>query len=150
VRFAAERLEVDEAERARHPELDQLVGGRVIVGIRPEHLRDASLVAATPNGRHLMGLVRLKEALGSEIVVHFQIEAAPAVRPELAELTEDIDESRLLQGIDALDQDRRIRRSAFVGRFDAATRVVEDASARIAVAPGALRFFRTDSGAAVG
>jgi multiple sugar transport system ATP-binding protein len=150
VTFGSERLEVDEAERARHPELDQLVGGRVIVGIRPEHLRDAALVGATPNGRHLEGLVRLKEALGSEIVVHFQIEAAPAVRPELAELAEDIDETRLLEGLDALDQHRQIRRSAFVGRFDAATRVLEDTSARIAVAPGALRFFEAETGIAVG
>jgi multiple sugar transport system ATP-binding protein len=149
VTFGSERLVVDAAERARHSELEQLAGRRIIVGIRPEHLRDAMLFGETANGRHLEGLVRLTEALGSEIVVHFQIEAAPAVRPELTELAEDVDEARLLQDLDSLDRHRRIRRSAFVGRFDASTKVVENTSARIAVAPGALRFFRAESGVAV-
>jgi hypothetical protein len=90
------------------------------------------------------GLVRLKEALWSEIVVHFQIEAVPAVSPELSEL-EEVDESALL---DQLDHQRRIRRTAFVGRFAVGTRVAEDAEAEIAVAPGALRFFDPKTGRA--
>jgi multiple sugar transport system ATP-binding protein len=140
-----ERLTLDDKERGEHESLGEWTGKQVIAGIRPEHLEDAALV---PNGlpdRRLDGLVRLKEALGSEIVVHFQIEAVPAVSPELSEL-EEVDESALLQ---QLDQQRRLRRTAFVGRFDVSTRVKEDEHAQIAVAPGALRFFDPESGQAI-
>jgi multiple sugar transport system ATP-binding protein len=150
VSFGSERLRVDDAEKARHSGLGDFSGKRLIVGIRPEHLQDAVAVSDAPVDRRLDGRVRLKEALGSEMVVHFQLEAAPAILPEIQELTEDLDETRLLQEIDALDQHRRIRRTAFVGRFHAATQVTEGTQAPIAVSPGALRFFDAQSGKAIG
>ncbi len=145
VAFGNERIVLDERERAEHPHLADHVGTKVIVGIRPERLDDAALV---PNGRpdrRLHGLVRLKEALGSEVVVHFQIEAVPAVSPELSEL-EEVHESALLE---QLDRQRKLRRTAFVGRFGVETRVDEDAQTDIAVAPGALRFFSLQTGQAL-
>jgi len=42
-----------------------------------------------------------------------------------------------------------MRRTAFVGRFDVATKVDEDAPAEIALAPGALRFFDPETGEAI-
>jgi multiple sugar transport system ATP-binding protein len=144
--FGAERLAIDERERREHPRLAEQTGKKVIVGIRPEHLEDAAVALNGRPDRRLRGLVRLKEALGSEVVVHFQIEAVPAVSAELSEL-EEVDESALL---DQLDHQRKLRRTAFVGRFDVATRVAEDEQAEIAVAPGALRFFEPGSGNAIG
>ena len=148
VAFGSERLAIDDAEIARHPTLRSMAGKTVIVGVRPEHLEDAVLSADTPGDRRLKGLVRLREPLGSEIIVHFQIQAAPAVLPELMELA-DVDETSLLAEIDALDQHRRIRRSAFVGRFGATTRVEEDTEVEIAIGPGELRFFDADSGRSI-
>jgi multiple sugar transport system ATP-binding protein len=150
VDFGVERLRIDGDERAQHEGLDDLVGRKVIVGIRPEHLQDAALIGDVPEDRRLVGLVRLKEALGSEMVVHFQIEAAPAVLPELKELTEDFDETTLLKDIDSLDQHRQIRRTALVGRFNVATQVSENAKAQISVSPAALRFFSAETGEAIG
>jgi multiple sugar transport system ATP-binding protein len=145
VAFGSERVALDERERAEHRALGQWSGKKVIAGIRPEHLEDAALAGNGPSDRQLRGLVRLKEALGSEIVVHFQIEAVPAVSPELSEL-EEVDESALL---DQLDRERRLRRTAFVGRFDVGTTVREDEDAQIAVLPGALRFFDPGTGQAI-
>jgi multiple sugar transport system ATP-binding protein len=145
VAFGQERIALDDKERAEHPSLGDHVGNRVIVGIRPEHLEDAALAADGRRERRLHGLVRLKEALGSEIVVHFQVEAVPAVSPELSEL-EEVDESALLQQLDQ----RKMRRTAFVGRFGVGTGVREDEQAEIAVAPGALRFFDPETGHAIG
>ncbi|HZR93547.1 MAG TPA: sn-glycerol-3-phosphate ABC transporter ATP-binding protein UgpC [Gaiellaceae bacterium] len=142
-----QRLRVDEQEHALHRGLAARAGSRVILGLRPEHLQDAALAPATPPERRLAGVVRLKEALGSEVIVHFQIEAAPAVRPELRELTEDIDESALLG---QLDHDRRLRRTALIARFAVATTVQEDERAMLAVAPGALRFFEPETGERIG
>jgi multiple sugar transport system ATP-binding protein len=145
VAFGNERIVLDERERAEHPHLADHVGTKVIVGIRPERLDDAALVPNGRSDRRLHGLVRLKEALGSEVVVHFQIEAVPAVSPELSEL-EEVHESALLE---QLDRQRQLRRTAFVGRFGVETRVDEDAQTDIAVAPGALRFFSPQTGQAL-
>jgi multiple sugar transport system ATP-binding protein len=143
--FGEERITLDDKEREQQPSLGDWIGKKVIVGIRPEHLEDAALAANGRPDRTLRGLVRLKEALGSEIIVHFQIEAVPAVSPELIEL-EEVQESALL---DQLDRHRKMRRTAFVGRFGVGTRVVEDEEAQIAVAPGALRLFDPETGRAI-
>jgi len=142
--FGKERIALDAKERSGHAQLEGHVGKKVIAGIRPEHLEDAALVPGGATDRRLRGLVRLKEALGSEIIVHFQIEAAPAVSPELREL-EEVHESTLLEQLDQ----RRLRRTAFVGRFGVGTQVAEDAPAEIAVAPGALRFFSPETSQAL-
>ena len=79
--------------------------------------------------------------------MHFQIDAAPAVSPELVELTEEVDETSLLG---ALDDQRRIRRTALVGRFGVASGVREDEEAEVAVGPAALRFFDAENGRRIG
>jgi multiple sugar transport system ATP-binding protein len=141
------RLALDEVEVARAERLADHVGRSLVLGVRPEHLEDAALVPGTPDDRRLTGHVRLRESLGSEVVVHFQVEAAPVVSDDLRELAADEgDEGALL---DVRDQERRLRRTAFVGRFGVGTTVSEDATAQIAIEPGAIRFFDPESGAAL-
>src|SRR6059058_4177064 len=79
VKVGAHHLAVDERERAMAHGLDAYAGRKLVVGIRPEHLEDAALASGIPPERRLRGQVRLRESLGSESVVHFQIDAAPAV-----------------------------------------------------------------------
>ena len=53
-------------------------GGRpVIVGIRPEDFEDAEFAPEIPSTQHITSTVALTESLGSEIMVHFHLEAAP-------------------------------------------------------------------------
>jgi multiple sugar transport system ATP-binding protein len=141
-----QRLVVDEAERTLAGGLAGDNGRRVVVGVRPEHLEDAALATATAPDRRLRGLVRLRELLGSEVVVHFEVEAAPVVTEETREIAEDVDASALTE----LDHRRAERRTAFVGRFAAEAPTEEGTVADIAVARGALRFFDLDSGARIG
>jgi multiple sugar transport system ATP-binding protein len=141
-----QRLAVDNEEAAAVERLAEHVGRALVLGVRPEHLEDAALAPETGPGRRLVGQVRLREALGSEVIVHFQVEAAPVVSDDLRELAEDVDETVLL---DDLDRERRMRRTAFVGRFGVGTRVADDGKAEVAIAPGAIRFFDQSTGAAI-
>jgi multiple sugar transport system ATP-binding protein len=141
-----QRLAVDDAEQAVAGGTGLQEGRRVVVGVRPEHLEDAVLSGATPPERRLHGLVRLRELLGSEVVVHFEVEAAPVVTEETRDLAEDVDASALTE----LDHLRSARRTSFVGRFAAEAPTQEGTVAEIAVSPGALRFFDPDSGARIG
>jgi len=141
-----QRLAVDEAEVRLARQLPQAAGRHLIVGVRPEHLEDAALVHGSPATRRLRGRVRLRELLGSEIVVHFEVEAAPVVRDEVREIAADVDASAVTE----LDHLRAARRTAFVGRFAVASDATEGAVSEIHVAPGALRFFDPDTGARLG
>ena len=69
---ATTRLELDE-----QPWLAAYVGGAVVVGIRPEDLEDAAIASGDGGGR-LRGRVEMREALGSEVLVHFTIAARQA------------------------------------------------------------------------
>jgi multiple sugar transport system ATP-binding protein len=60
--------------RAR-PGLKGYDGRPVIVGIRPEDFEDASMVDGVPDDRRIASKVTLVESLGSEIMVHFRIDA---------------------------------------------------------------------------
>jgi multiple sugar transport system ATP-binding protein len=141
-----QRLVVDAAEQALGGGFGGDDGRRVVVGVRPEHLEDATLASATPPERRLRGLVRLRELLGSEVIVHFEVEAAPVVTEETRDLAEDVDASALTE----LDHLRAARRTSFVGRFAADAPTREDTVAEIAIAGGALRFFDPDTGARIG
>ena len=140
-----QRLAIDETELELAGAIGE-EGRRVVVGVRPEHLEDAALAPATPAERRLRGLVRLRELLGSEVVVHFEVEAAPVVTEETRDLAEDVDASALTE----LDHLRAARRTAFVGRFAAEAPTREGTVAEIAVSRGALRFFDPDTGARIG
>jgi multiple sugar transport system ATP-binding protein len=59
----------------KHPRLREYDGRRVIVGVRPEDYEDAALAPEIPESQRITTTVGLLEALGSEIMVHFRVEA---------------------------------------------------------------------------
>jgi multiple sugar transport system ATP-binding protein len=72
IKLGSQEIPLPEAVRTKRPALARFAGRDVIVGMRPEHLP-----AAKPGytGPTLVGEVELIEALGSEQVVHFTIDA---------------------------------------------------------------------------
>src|SRR5215204_6486118 len=75
-------LELDHSVLDDRPGLNEFEGRDVIIGIRPEDLEDAALVPDTPADQRIKGEVLLREALGSEILVHFGTDATPAQTDE--------------------------------------------------------------------
>ncbi|HEY5192906.1 MAG TPA: sn-glycerol-3-phosphate ABC transporter ATP-binding protein UgpC [Solirubrobacteraceae bacterium] len=75
VRVGKQMLELPARQRDDRA-LAPFRGEDVVVGIRPEDLSDATLLTgATSERQHLVGTVELVEALGSEKLVHFRLEA---------------------------------------------------------------------------
>jgi multiple sugar transport system ATP-binding protein len=58
-----------------HPDLTDYDGRRIIVGIRPENMEDASLLADHPADQTLEVTIELVEALGADILAHFDLDA---------------------------------------------------------------------------
>ncbi len=71
----SQRIALGDETLSVRPALKAFEGKRVILGIRPEDLEDALLEEAASD-QHMKGTVELTEALGSEIMVHFRIDAA--------------------------------------------------------------------------
>jgi multiple sugar transport system ATP-binding protein len=64
-------------------------GGRgVIVGIRPEHFEDASLVTAPARGHLFTAKIDVLETLGSDYYAHFSVDSERVSSSELEELSE--------------------------------------------------------------
>src|SRR5437870_3954847 len=142
VKVGAESISLDDETLAAHPALPDYESRDVVLGIRPEDLEDVALVVETPGERRLKGKVQLTEALGSEIMVHFTIEAKPAVTGDVLELAEDVGDDRVAQ---AVDEDSR-QAATLVGRFGARSRVRPGVDVEVAVDTRALHFFDPQTG----
>jgi multiple sugar transport system ATP-binding protein len=70
VTFGAHSLALDDEVLIARPGLRAHEGGEVVLGIRPEDIEDAAFAAQAP-GRTLTVTCTLREALGSEVLVHF-------------------------------------------------------------------------------
>jgi multiple sugar transport system ATP-binding protein len=143
VALGDQRLRVDDQVLSARPGLKAYEGRTVVLGIRPEQLEDAALASEIPGDRRLRGEVELREALGSELMVHFRTNARPAITEEVQELAEDAGTTaEELQGGD--DQ-----QSLVVGRFSPDSKVREGEAAEVAVDTRTLHFFDTETGIAI-
>ena len=130
-------LEVDPACLDTHPALAAYEGRKVVLGIRPESLEEASLARDAPATRRLHGRVELREALGSELMVHFAIPHA-----QLA----DTEETKELARESAVEGGLETAGALVVGRLGPHAQVEEGADVEVAVDTRSLHFFDPDTG----
>ena len=133
-----QEVELDAKVLEARPGLKAFEGKSVIIGIRPEDLEDATLASDTAQGARLKGEVELTEALGSEVMVHFHVDAQPAVPAETGERARD-------RG-DAAEAPSDGGGATLVGRFGARTRLRKGDAAEVAVDTRNLHFFDPESG----
>jgi multiple sugar transport system ATP-binding protein len=139
-RIGDTRLSLPEETLARHPGLASYESRTLVLGIRPEGLEDAALAH---DGPRLCGRVELREALGSEVLVHFNIAARHAVTEETLELADDA------LGDRALATDQGMSETTLVGRFGPKTRVREGDQVEVAIDTQTLHFFNPEDGLAI-
>ena len=141
VEATLERQNNDRTLKAR-PALAGFEGMKVVLGIRPEDLEDVALKPDTPADHRLNGKVTLTEALGSEIMVHFSIEANQAATEEMAELAKDVGDERVVAQL----EEGGAPSVGFVGRFGARSRVKIGDAVEVAVDERSLHFFDPETG----
>ncbi len=139
-KLGSQRVSLGEHVVEARPALARYEGRQVILGIRPEDLEDAEHAPDRPSDECLKGRVSLTEALGSEIMVHFNVDASPAYTEDVRELAKDAgDESLGARSTDAGE-------ATLVGRFDARSKVTVDEQATVAVDTRSLHFFDPETG----
>jgi multiple sugar transport system ATP-binding protein len=143
VEFAGVRLEVDSEAAAARPGLRGHAGRTVILGLRPEALEDAGIARDAPPGRTIDVMPDLCEALGSDLLVHFGLDAEPV-------LTEDILELAAETGLEEPDVTAGGGRAIWVARVSPRSAAREGEPLRLTVDTGQLHFFDPESGTAIG
>jgi multiple sugar transport system ATP-binding protein len=141
----SQRIALGAETLSARPALESFAGRPLVLGIRPEDLDDASLVEGAPGDRRLKGQVELREALGAEIMVHFSVDASPALTDDVRELAEDVAGA----ADPAVQPSQEEGGTIMVGRFSPRSRVNEGDSVEVAVDTRALHFFDAETGLAV-
>jgi len=130
LRLGSETIPLSAGVFDRRPELRAYEGKPVIVGIRPEDFEDAAIADASQG--HLTATVALVEALGSEIMVHFNVDA-PSVQsgdPDAVEKTAETSANA-------------------VGRFSPRSSVKAGEEVEVAMDTNNLHFFDPDTHLAI-
>jgi multiple sugar transport system ATP-binding protein len=141
-KIGEQQVLVDAQTLAARPALAGFEGREIVLGIRPEDLEDALLSPETPADHRLRGNVTLTEALGSEIMVHFTVEANQAATEEMRELAKDVGDERAIAQLES----GGAATAGFVGRFGARSRVKIGDPLEVAVDSRALHFFDPETG----
>ena len=133
ITIGTQDLEMAPETLTARPALRGYDGKRVAIGIRPEDFEDLAMAPEHPEARTLTAPVTLLESLGSEIMVHFKLDA-PAVESGDPDAVKET-------GSDVAPD--------AVGRFNPRSQVREGQSARIAVSTENLHFFDLETRQAI-
>jgi multiple sugar transport system ATP-binding protein len=118
--------------------LRDYAGRRVVVGIRPEEVREAS----GWDGARVRGRVLLVESLGAEQLVHIEVAATPLERADLVDAAAQPPGPSL--GVEELE-----RSVTLLGRFDRHLLLTPGEAVEVAIDPRLLHFFDLETGAAL-
>jgi multiple sugar transport system ATP-binding protein len=140
--FGGNKLRVADELVSRRPGLRGYEGKKVVLGVRPEDINDAALAGDAPQDRRLRATVDLREALGSEIVIHFTLDAPIVLTEDTKELARDIGAT----GAEELEERAREAKAVFVAKLEPRTRAREREPIDLVVDTGRLHFFDLDTG----
>jgi multiple sugar transport system ATP-binding protein len=147
VSFANQRLRLHPSTLEKRPALSGFEGRRVVVGIRPEDMEDATVLHETHEDRRMSVLCDIREDMGSEVYVHFNLPGEPVTSKEVVEaLVVDAPE----------DEETRIAAErargsgvSFVARLERLTQAREREALDIELDVTRLHFFDPETGLGV-
>jgi multiple sugar transport system ATP-binding protein len=141
-RFGSTQLTLSSAVIASHRGLESYVDGEVILGVRPEDLTDQGLDAPASDGLRMGATIELRESLGSDVYVHFVLDAEPVVTDEIREIAADVS----AEALGELERRAAQRTTTFVARLEPRSRAREGDGIELAINPRGLHFFDPETG----
>jgi multiple sugar transport system ATP-binding protein len=145
VKFGANELRVPDEVSSAHPGLARYDRKEIVLGIRPEDMEDAAIVGKTEAETTFPIVVQFAEAMGSDVYLHFFVDAPPVVTEETRELASELGED-VLKGLEERASEQR---TSFVARVSPETTAAKGDSRTIFVDTRKLYFFDPDSGQSI-
>jgi multiple sugar transport system ATP-binding protein len=118
------------------PALKRYEGRKVALGIRPEDVRVGS------NGASIDVVVDIKEDMGSEVFLHFSVDAPPVTTEEVREVMGE-------EAVEAADEQTHHHGSPFIARVERGAEAREGDRVTLAVDTRRLHFFDLETGAGI-
>ncbi|TMK92706.1 MAG: sn-glycerol-3-phosphate ABC transporter ATP-binding protein UgpC [Actinobacteria bacterium] len=140
--FGSTTLTIDDAVVKARPALKRYEGRRAIMGIRPEDIEDASLQTDAPRDRRIESTVDLREALGSDILLHFTVDAPIVLTDDTKELAVDVG----TESIESLERHAERGTSTFVARVSPRSEARRKDRVQLAVDTSRVHFFDPETG----
>jgi multiple sugar transport system ATP-binding protein len=137
--FAGQKIKVHARALERHPGIEDRMNERLVLGIRPSDFEDARLTADDPD-RTMEVEVEVAEMLGSETFVHYELNEAPVITPDIEELLADTGAT-----VDSLGD-----QTSFTARVSSDVTVRAGDRVRLVIDSGKFHFFDPESGGRVG
>jgi multiple sugar transport system ATP-binding protein len=144
VDVGGQQIGLPEEALSERPELKDYIGGEMIVGIRPQDFEDAEFKSDAPEDSRLKVTIDLVEAIGTETLVHFQVEAPVVVTEDMKELAADTGE-----GSERLEQRAKEGTNEFVAQLDPKSRIRKGDSVDLVVDTSRLHFFDLENSAGI-
>jgi multiple sugar transport system ATP-binding protein len=141
VEFGGFRLAVPAEVLATRAALRSYAGRTIVLGIRPEDMEDASLATDAPADRRISSTVELREALGSDVVVHVSIAAPPAMTDDMKELASDVG----LEALEQVTQQAAGGRTTVLARLNPRSVAAQGDAIELVVDTHRLHFFDPDT-----
>jgi multiple sugar transport system ATP-binding protein len=141
VEFGGFHLGIPDEVAADRSGLRQYQGRKVVLGLRPENMEDAALMSGVPEDRRIRATVDLREALGSDVVVHFRVKAPIVVTQDVRELAADVDQEVARELEQAPESE-----STFLARLNPRTSARVGDPLELYVDTASLHFFDPDTG----
>jgi multiple sugar transport system ATP-binding protein len=135
-----QRIELDATEVGSGEAVEAYLSRSIIVGVRPERL-DEPMSGEANGGRRLRGVVGVREALGSDVLIHFQVDGSRRLSGRAREFAHDVEDPAEL---DELARDEQ--RATFVARFGSRTRADVGDGIEAEISPDSLHLFDAETG----
>jgi len=140
LKLADHDIAIGDKTLSERPALKQYAGKEVIVGIRPQDFEDAEIASDAPEDARIKAKMELVEAIGTETLVHFVVDAPVAMTDDMKELAADA-------GTDPQTFEERSKegRNEFVATIDPRSKVKERSEAELVIDTNRLHFFDVET-----
>ena len=136
-----QKIAVSKEVLEERPALKERSGKEVIIGVRPQDFEDAAFKSNAPPDSRVKVKIDLVEAIGTETLVHFEVNAPIVVTDDMKELAEDTGAGEA----ERLEERAAEGRNEFVAQLDPKTKVSHGSDAELFVDTTRLHFFDTET-----
>jgi multiple sugar transport system ATP-binding protein len=135
-KLGEQRLKLNDKILSERPDLKRYGGKDIVVGIRPQDFEDAEIASDSPEDARIKVKIDLVEAIGTETLIHFVVDAPIALTDDMKELAQDA-------GTDAKTLEERSKEghNEFVATVDPRSKIKEEEPAELAIDLTRLHFF---------
>jgi len=141
VSLGDQSLKISDKDVENHPALKKYVGKEIVLGIRPQDFEDPEYAQEGGEGTRIKANIDLIEAVGTETMVHFKVDAPLAVTDDMKELAADLGGDEIAQ----LERKAKEGKNEFTAVLDPRSKLRKNEDVELAVDTARLHFFDTET-----